>query len=775
MAANDDARFAAALRGVGAQRQNPRGCDDQAFNNLFGRGPAAAPNLLDRRSVPTVGNDDQRINDLFGGGPRGPAAAPNALDRRSVPTMVNDDRNINDLYGGGPRGRLDGRSAYQASVTDDQKLNDVLFSSAPGTPWGGRQLGLSDDTRSAARSGSVPTPSRDGWDDARVHDVFDRGAAERQRGGSQSRVTTSKSTTVAAAADDARLTRAMVTPGSAGFGGAGIFDARPAPRSVAEPPGMSWGCELGIDASRLGMQPLQAARAPSEVIKQIARQLQRSGIAPQSVFDGADTSRDGVLSKVELYQLLPRYDPSLTAGDLDSIFREFDRDGSGYIQLSEFVSALNVGVGSVPADLLLRIAQSISQSGSTPEYIFAQLDLNHDSRLSRTELQRFILHHQPNMYQSELDAVFSEFDRRNCGYVDVQAFCAALGAGLASQRSAMATLAGRLAQAGISPHRLFMRADVTGTGRSSRLDLERCLREVVPGITADEVQRVLQECDPRYTNLVDLFDFASALTKETPWCSEVVLQVARSMARIGNTPQQLFSASSLDGTATLDRSAFSQAIQRYLPAIAAMDLEALFNEFDADRNGRVDMREFTDMLDRALRSLPADTLVQITQQASLMSLSPDQLFAMFDQNHDGRLSRQEFQQGVLRVKQDLFTSDIETLFRELDRGGTGAGFVELRDFTTALQLTRFSPRADLAKRLGARIKAAGTSPQQLFMDTDSSGDAQLSELEFEQMMNRLLPGLQLMEIRKLFRDFDTDCNGSVDLREFCDVLRRYGV
>lgn len=716
-------------------KKNQRGRDERNFNNLFGRGPAAAPHASDRRSMPAMNKDDQKINDLFGAGAGGHS------DRRNLP---------------------------QPSMFDDQALNNVMIRSAPTTPWPAKQqFSLSEDRQFAVRPGSTPAPSRNAWDDGQVRNVFARGA-ERQRASSRGSIT-------GVAADDSRLMHAFGTIDSAGYGGAcaqasvaehrvsnSIFIGRPAP-------------ELAIETSQRGSQPSQTTRVSSDVIKQIARQLHIAGVAPQSVFDAADISRDGVLSKVELYQLLPRYEPSLTVVDLDSIFREFDRDGSGHIQLSEFVSALDGGVRSILTDLFLRISQSISQAGCTPEYIFEQLDLDHDGKLSRIELQRFILHHQPNIYQSEFDAVFAHLDKRNCGYVDVQVFCAAFGGGPTNHQSEMAKLSGRLAQVGISPHRFFMHADASGTGRISRLELEQCLRRVAPGITADEVQRVLQESDPGYTNYVDLFDFASILTKETPWCSEVVLQVVRSMARLGNTSQQLFLASSMDGTLTLDRAALSEAIRRYVPAVSSMDLEALFNEFDVDRSGRIDMHEFTSVLDGAQRSLPADTLVQITQQASLMAYTPEQLFAVFDGNCDGRLSREEFQQGVFRVKQDLFAADIESLFRDMERSGAVAGFVELGDFTTALQLTRFSPRADLAGRLAARIKAAGTTPQQLFMDTDFSGDAQLDQLEFEQMLNRLLPGLQPMEIHKLFRDFDTDASGSVDLKEFCDVLRGHGL
>mmetsp|Transcript_4890 Transcript_4890/g.13729 ORF Transcript_4890/g.13729 Transcript_4890/m.13729 type:complete len:930 (-) Transcript_4890:77-2866(-) len=81
------------------------------------------------------------------------------------------------------------------------------------------------------------------------------------------------------------------------------------------------------------------------LLERIAAALARTRKSPDELFRGIDVDGNGLVSQMELNQLIQAFEPSISAPALQEAFHEFDRDGSGWVELREFCAALDRAAG----------------------------------------------------------------------------------------------------------------------------------------------------------------------------------------------------------------------------------------------------------------------------------------------------------------------------------------------------------------------------------------------------------------------------------------------
>merc|ERR1719420_1571484 len=74
-------------------------------------------------------------------------------------------------------------------------------------------------------------------------------------------------------------------------------------------------------------------------------------------------------------------------------------------------------------DVICRIGSAIVRTGFSPLQLFQKVDLDHNGRLSWTELERVIISFQPDLSLTERQMIWRRFDMDGSGDIDIQEFC----------------------------------------------------------------------------------------------------------------------------------------------------------------------------------------------------------------------------------------------------------------------------------------------------------------------------------------------------------------
>ncbi|CAE8716007.1 unnamed protein product, partial [Polarella glacialis] len=177
---------------------------------------------------------------------------------------------------------------------------------------------------------------------------------------------------------------------------------------------------------------------------------------------------------------------------------------------------------------------------------------------------------------------------------------------------------------------------------------------------------------------------------------DVIARIASSLVRIGSTPQDLFARLDGDHNGRLSWLELEAVILGLEPHLSLSEKEAIWQRFDKDGSGLVDLNEFYE----ALQQVNAGALVAVEDKVKFMGTKFRQLgynvqeaFAVFDRDFDGFLSREEWQRAMSLLGPELGPNDVEAVFRRFDVNGDGFMHIsEFQDFfQNALDLRATAP------------------------------------------------------------------------------------
>ena len=186
----------------------------------------------------------------------------------------------------------------------------------------------------------------------------------------------------------------------------------------------------------------------------------------------------------------------------------------------------------------------------------------------------------------------------------------------------------------------------------------------------------------------------------------------------------------------------------------AAHVAQLFYEFDADGSGFVDRGEFR----RAVRAVLDGFAVDATDA------DIDAVYADFDDDNSGLVSRFELEK---RMRQYAGLSVEQRFGLRREAGGrVGAAL------STTVALDRHSGEP-VAQQLRAILADNAVRVIDLFRDWDTDADGTVSRREFERALHALgLRDVSDAELSELFGSFDPDSSGTVEFSELHKLLRR---
>lgn len=227
-----------------------------------------------------------------------------------------------------------------------------------------------------------------------------------------------------------------------------------------------------------------------------------------------------------------------------------------------------------------------------------------------------------------------------------------------------------------------------------------------------------------------------------------------------------FDAHDLDNNRKLDFKEFSQLVrERELAVHSDLVLAYRFQELDPENTGYVGIKEY-------LMSSLKDAL-------SRSSSTCLDLFALFDEDGNGEISKKEFRKAIRGFGFKATNLEIDAVFDQLDfvdQSGT-LSYLELnRTLRTKDPLPEDATAREIA--ISAHMQHPLRRANKDFQERlDLSGEelqsADSAEALAEQLRDMLLKNLT--RVIDLFRAWDEDMSGTIEKREFCVAMRCMGV
>eukprot|EP00900_Chrysochromulina_parva_P005530 jgi/Chrpa1/14979/Chrysochromulina_OHIO_Genome00000312-RA len=182
-------------------------------------------------------------------------------------------------------------------------------------------------------------------------------------------------------------------------------------------------------------------------------------------------------------------------------------------------------------------------------------------------------------------------------------------------------------------------------------------------------------------------------------------------------------------------------------------LSEIFEVWDEDGNGMVDLREFR----RAVRSLG---------YSGVPLEHIDQTFHEFDEDNSGLMSRFEMQKKIRQYAGHLVTQ--QHALRRLDDT-----IVDRRGavLSTTVKIDRDSKRS-VSEQVREALETNMVRVIDLFRDWDEDGNGLVGRNEFFKGVAALGVHVTRAEANELFDEFDTDNSGSIEYFELHKLLRQ---
>jgi len=154
--------------------------------------------------------------------------------------------------------------------------------------------------------------------------------------------------------------------------------------------------------------------------------------------------------------------------------------------------------------------------------------------------------------------------------------------------------------------------------------------------------------------------------------------------------QNLFHSADKDDSGLLSFTEMSMVLREGNPDLTDKELAVLFREIDTNGDLTVDFKEFA----RYLNSMSATKLQKSKSREQMTAERCKEEFWKFDDNSDGRLSREEIVKLLRLGNPEITEEEMDLLFDTMDQDGDGAlDFSEFVDYITGAKKTVDPPEA----------------------------------------------------------------------------------
>jgi len=302
-------------------------------------------------------------------------------------------------------------------------------------------------------------------------------------------------------------------------------------------------------------------------------------------------------------------------------------------------------------------------------------------------------------------------------------------------------------------------ADADGDGNLTPEEFEASCKAL--GVNAENAKELMSEIDADGSGGISQAEYKNAFGIEVP-------ELKRRVRAAHGPPKESFKAFDANGDGEMSPEEFETACKELdVPKSRA---KALFAKLDTDGEGNIDPEEWDNamsMSKKDLRHAVRDTLGNPREAAKAMDL-----------DGDGKVSAKEMEAGL--KKAGASPEEADKLLKEMDKDGDSMltpeelqkGMGSERGFKHPADTPSVAAAGGLTvPEFKERAKKTFGTPQKAWDAFDKAAkDGNISPEEFAAGCKTLDPPSSADEAAQLFKDLDTNGDGSVDPKEFFEVM-----
>lgn len=483
------------------------------------------------------------------------------------------------------------------------------------------------------------------------------------------------------------------------------------------------------------------------------------------------------------------------------IFDVYDADGSGFLDASEF--------NSVFTDLTSELGLSASDSARLAQEILANVDVNGDGQVQRSEFMPLAI--------KILQTMLEEAEAAQGADNDIDAENGEL------IQEAQSILVHGMSEEELTDvlFKIFKDADKDDSGALDPEEFINCLRSTDIGFTEEEINLMKDSVDVDGNGLIDFQEFAplaySLLVEviakqiaeegqgeegegEEPAAMQRAKQLVNDLSdeELETTLKKIFDGADQDKNGVLDYDEFRECLRSANLGFTDELIEYLILEVDANKDGVIDYTEFCPLCyelllkiievevskgdgdvnvagaagsnDTKVEDLEADgdEMAAAAEDLILGDMSATEIedllheiFKSADVDDSGTLDKEEFEQALRDSDIQLSPEAITSLIADIDTDGDGkVNYVE------------FVPIAfDVLKKIVADTLQQEKEEE----EEDVDEDAIRMDVFREEAEEKLIKGLTQAELtahfQAIFNAADKDGSGMLEYDEFVECLK----
>jgi len=453
----------------------------------------------------------------------------------------------------------------------------------------------------------------------------------------------------------------------------------------------------------------------------------------KAAFRKFDADGDGHITRSELKQVMQGFNDQ----EVDAIFAMGDKDQSGGIDYQEFVAMM------IPncAAILKQVSTQFSSVQAVRD-AFLRIDANGDGAISRQELKNGM-----RLNDNAVDVIFAIGDSNQDNEISMPEFLRLM---LPSASSAMNRLRNSfrdIAEVIVA----FKKFDANNDGSLSLQELSRGIQGLGLDLSPQEVSSIFTMADTNQDNEINYVEFVSFLF---PAAADGLAKFRSRLGAITDV-KVAFKRFDADGDGSISVLELKNGAGA---GFTSGEIAAVFALGDSDQDGSISFAEFAQLVLPSAR----DKVSQLKKSFSTPN-DVQAAFNRFDVNRDGKISCEELRNGLTSSGLRMNDQEVMTVFAIADVDGDGE--ISLNEF---LALMGFG-QVTSSRVSGSNITKVSNihDVKTAFRKFDINNDGHLDQNEFRQFMTAIQSG---GNSDALFRQADVDGDGKVDYQELIRLM-----